>query len=95
MNKLNLVPAIKSIEQTIREIEQEYYNKIRPYRDSLAELRKINQACEKCNGEGKILRSRSCAEDDRPDPNDPSDYITCPNCGGNGYATRRLDERDD
>lgn len=70
---LNLVPAIKSIEKGLNELNK----KIQPYLDSLEKLREINQACEYCNGTGRVLRNRSCAEDDRPDPNDLSDYIKC------------------
>lgn len=57
-----------------------------PYLDSLEKLREINQACEYCNGTGRVLRNRSCAEDDRPDPNDLSDYIKCRGCNGTGLA---------
>lgn len=85
---LNLVPAIKSIEDQLADEKAEYQKRIKPYKDSLAALREINEACERCDGKGKILRSRSCAEDDRPDPNDPRDYNTCPQCGGSGLATK-------
>lgn len=88
MDKLNLVPAIKAIEQQICEIASEYNKLIEKYKTSLSYLRELNDYCEKCCGEGKILRSRCCAEDDRPDPNDPRDYITCDNCGGTGIVTR-------
>lgn len=83
---MNLVPAIKSIEEEIRKIEYETKKKIQPYQESLEALRKLNTACEACNGEGKILRSRACAEDDAPDPDDPRDYIKCVMCGGSGQA---------
>lgn len=86
---LNLVPAIRAIQSQIKEIEYEYQVKLKPFNDSLKQLREINEACERCNGEGKILRSRVYAEDDAPDPNDPRDYRTCPNCGGNGYVNRK------
>ena len=85
-NDLNLVPAIREIEAQIRAIESEHRKKIEPYQKSLEQLRKINTACEKCGGAGKVLRSRACAEDDRPDPNDPSDYNTCDKCHGTGLA---------
>lgn len=83
---LNLVPTIKSIEKELNELAQRYNKKIQPYLDSLEKLREINQACEYCNGTGHVLRSRSCAEDDRPDPNDLSDYIKCRGCNGTGLA---------
>lgn len=91
---MNLVPAIKSIQAEIREITSEYNAKLRPYKDSLAQLRKINTACEHCFGEGKVLRTRSCAEDDAPDPNDPSDYVSCRYCAGTGKVGEPY-ERDD
>ncbi len=55
---LNLVPAINAIEDETEKTEREY-------KDSLKELRKINQAC---GGKGKLLRNKACAEDDRPNP---------------------------
>lgn len=85
-DKMNLVPAIKEMEKTIREITADYETKIKELVDGLAVLRKINTTCEKCNGEGKYLRSRTCAEDDRPDPNDPADYRECNDCNGTGKA---------
>lgn len=93
MDKLNLVPAIKILEEEIRKLGYEFDKQIQPYRDSLSQLRKINQACERCNGTGKVLRSRACAEDDRPNPNDPMDWNKCPICGGSGLsATKKVDK---
>lgn len=89
---LNLVPAIREIEAQIREMESDFKAKLKPYQESLNALRKINQACENCEGAGKVLRCRSCAEDDRPDPNDPSDWNTCPVCHGTGCATKKKGE---
>lgn len=83
-NVLNLLPAIRELEKSIKEKELEFEFQISLYRRSLRELRELNQACECCDGQGKKLRSRACAEDDRPDPNDPSDYIICPACHGTG-----------
>ncbi len=85
--KLNLVPAIREVESQLRTLELEHEKKIKPYRDSLKSLREINETCEKCNGKGRVLRSRACAEDDRPDPDDPRDYNICPVCHGTGLAT--------
>jgi len=85
-NTLNLVPAIKEIERQISEMETEFSKKIEPYRSSLAELRRINTACEVCGGKGLVLRTRSCAEDDRPDPSDPRDFVKCGRCFGSGLA---------
>lgn len=91
-NKLNLVPAIREVEAQIHKLEAKFDAEVKPYRDSLEALRKINQACERCNGEGKVLCSRACAEDDRPDPNDPRDYITCPICHGTGLSKKEKEE---
>lgn len=84
MSKLNLVPAIKAIEEEIAKIRLEYEGKLAPYYDSLTELRKINTACENCSGTGKVLRSCACAEDDAPNPDDPEDWEECPLCWGTG-----------
>lgn len=54
---LNLVPAIKSIEKGLNELAQRYNKKIQPYLDSLEKLREINQACEYCNGTGRVLET--------------------------------------
>lgn len=87
LNTLNLVPAIREVEAQIRQLTAEFEKKVKPYNDSLAALRKVNTACERCEGIGKVLRSRACAEDDRPDPDDPRDWNTCPVCQGSGLAT--------
>lgn len=68
------------------ELEQRYNKKINHIQIVQEKLREINQACEYCNGTGRVLRNRSCAEDDRPDPNDLSDYIKCRGCNGTGLA---------
>lgn len=87
-NSLNLVPAIREIERQISKMESDFESQIAPYKKSLVELRKINTACESCGGEGRVLRSRACAEDDRPDPNDPTDWRKCDKCGGTGLAKK-------
>ena len=84
---LNLVPAIKEIESKIQKMEYEFEQEVGPYRDSLEQLRKLNQACEHCNGLGKKLRSRACAEDDI-DPNDPRDWEKCYHCNGTGVIKK-------
>jgi DnaJ-class molecular chaperone len=73
---LNLVPAIRAIEEQISKLNSEYVKKITPYKESLAKLKEINTACETCCGTGKVFR-RSCAEDE-------GDYYTCPDCKGSG-----------
>lgn len=47
--------------------------------------------CPKCGRTGLVLRSRSCAEDDPPDPGDPSDYETCSRCDGAGVVSGKAD----
>lgn len=58
------------------------------YEIALASMRAINTTCEKCEGRGKVLRTRACAEDDRPDPTDPNDWETCPACHGTGGVAK-------
>ena len=41
---LNLVPAIRAIEEQISELNSEYVKKITPYKESLAKLKEINKA---------------------------------------------------
>lgn len=86
MEELNLVPAIKIIEEIISKLDAEHEKKVRPYLNSLEQLRKLNTACEYCNGTGEVLRFRVCAEDDRPDPDNPNDLKRCPKCKGSGKA---------
>lgn len=82
--EVNLVEAIHTVEEQISNMESEFERKIAPYRNGLEALRKMNTVCTKCGGLGKRLRSRACAGDDAPDPNDPSDYIRCDRCHGSG-----------
>lgn len=79
---LNLVPAIRVLEAQIKKLQNDFNKKVKPYENGLAQLRELNMACENCSGEGKVLRKRSCAEDDRPNPDDPTDYVLCPKCKG-------------
>lgn len=83
---LNLVPAIQAILGQMTELEREYEKRMEPLQRSLDSLREINEVCEVCGGEGKVLRPRACAEGDRPDPNDPSDYVRCDVCRGTGLT---------
>ena len=88
----NLVPAIRELEAEVRQIEAEYRKELEPLTTSIAQLRKLNTACEKCCGNGRVLRSRTCAEDDRPDPDDPTDYIMCDRCFGSGMEPKEEKE---
>lgn len=84
---------IREVESQINQLEAEFKAKVKPYYDSLNALRKINTACEKCGGYGKVLRSRACAEDDRPDPDDPRDWNTCPVCNGSGMTKHESEHK--
>lgn len=86
LNQINLLPAIRALDDELTRIAEQYQIKRRELENGLKALRRINTVCEYCGGDKKILRSRACAEDDRPDPNDPSDWKKCPCCGGSGRA---------
>lgn len=72
----NLVAALKEL----RKEKAEYKSKLIGIDTAILAVQRINTTCEKCEGKGKILRSRACAEDD------PSDWITCPDCHGSGHV---------
>ena len=82
----NLVAALKELRKEKADLEAEYKSKLIGIDTAILAVQRINTTCEKCEGKGKILRTRACAEDDRPDPNDPNDWITCPDCHGSGHA---------
>lgn len=82
----NLVAALKELRKEKADLEAEYKSKLIGIDTAILAVQRINTVCEKCEGKGKVLRSRACAEDDRPDPNDPNDWITCPDCHGSGHA---------
>ena len=88
-NEVNLVPAINELKRIIQQMTEDYKRTIKPYQDSLIALRKLNTACEFCEGKGWVLRGRACAEDDRPDPNDPHDRIQCDICKGTGKVVSK------
>lgn len=85
---MNLVPAIQEMENAIGRLKHEYEIQIKELQNGLKALRQLNTVCEKCDGKGTILRSRACAEDDRPDPNDPTDWRKCSECHGSGKANK-------
>lgn len=85
----NVVSAIKEISAERQKVEAELKSKLAGYDMALAALRAVNTVCETCEGKGKVLRSRACAEDDRPDPADPNDWETCPTCHGTGAALHK------
>lgn len=79
--QVNLVPAIEELEKVIRGIKGEYEKKLKPYKNSLEQLRKLNTVCEHCKGMGKI---NIYAEDQWGDPS--SRIIDCPDCHGTGQS---------
>lgn len=82
---VNLLHEIEALKAQQRAIRAEAEQKCKALEEAEKVLRIQNEACWYCKGTGKILRSRSCAEDDRPDPLDPRDYTTCAACNGTGH----------
>lgn len=85
---LNLLPAMREIDKKRDALKMAYDQQMAAYNNAYKVLFDMNEACPHCDGEGKVLRKRACAEDDRPDPNDPRDWNTCPHCGGTGIAKK-------
>lgn len=82
---LNLLEAIHTLEaQRAQEVE-EHAERLRNIDAAIKAVRMANEVCWVCGGTGGKLRSRVCAEDDRPDPNDPRDYTVCKACHGTGW----------
>lgn len=82
---VNLLPAIEALKLERREKTAEFERQIAAIDAAIAAVSKANEACTFCGGQGWRLRPRACAEDDRPDPNDPSDRIPCKACKGTGW----------
>jgi recombinational DNA repair protein RecR len=80
---MNLIPAIRAIREQISDIEHKHAEELAPYKDSLESLQKINTACEKCGGSGRVMRPRLCAEDDRD-----REMIQCNLCHGTGLSDK-------
>lgn len=89
---MNLLPAIRETKRQIAEIKNEAERKVYDLDNGLKALRKLNTYCDECDGEGKVLRKRACAEDDRPDPTDPRDFLKCNFCNGTGRVKPRGDD---
>lgn len=88
--EVNLVEAIRTVKNQIAEMEREFERTVAPYKNGLAALIEMNTVCTECGGTGRTLRSRVCAEDDRPDPNDPTDYVRCKRCHGSGEEPKEV-----
>lgn len=85
---LNLVESMNEIKRRRDVYAKEAEDKLKAFDETYKILFDMNEACPNCNGLGKKLRSRACAEDDAPDPNDPRDWNACPWCGGTGRAKK-------
>lgn len=75
---MNLVPAIREMESSIYKMKTKHANELKELEDGLIALRKLNTACEKCGGYGKVDH-RATAECD-------VEEITCSKCSGSGKA---------
>ena len=89
---LNMLPAMKELDKKREALTIAYQKQMDAYNAAYKVLFDLNEACPHCDGAGKKLRSRACAEDDRPDPNDPNDWETCIHCGGSGRARKEQDK---
>lgn len=81
---LNLIEALETIKQKRRKVFEERDKELAELDAAYNVLFDLNEACLECRGKGKKLRTRSCAEDDRPNSNNESDWIQCPVCKGTG-----------
>lgn len=88
---MNLIPAINEMRKEIVEARSQLERKVYDLEQGLKALKKLNTYCEECGGEGKKLRSRACAEDDRPNPDDPRDWLKCNFCHGTGRVKPKED----
>lgn len=82
---LNLLEAIHTLEKQRNQEIHEHEERLRNIDAAITAVRKANEVCWFCGGAGYKLRERVCAEDDRPDPNDPRDRIKCKACHGTGW----------
>lgn len=85
----NLVQPLSELRKERAKVKADLEAKLKGYDIAIAALEALNDTCEKCGGSGKVLRSRACAEDDRPDPNNPNDWVTCAVCGGTGKVAHK------
>lgn len=81
---LNLIPAMDAIKAKRQKLIEDKDREIQALDIAFKTLCELNEACLYCGGQGKKLRARACAEDDRPNPNDPNDWEICPSCKGTG-----------
>lgn len=81
---LNLLKAIHTLEAQRNQEVHEHEERLRNIDAAITAVRKANEVCWFCGGEGFNLRPRSCAEDD-VDPKDSRDRVTCKACHGTGW----------
>lgn len=82
---INLLTTIGALRERRNKMATEYALQLQRLDDAISAIGKINEACTFCGGKGYRLRERVCAEDDRPNPDDPRDRITCKPCHGTGW----------
>lgn len=92
---LNLLPAMREIDKKRDAAQREFDIKMGSLNEAYKVLFDLNEACPHCDGKGKKLRQRACAEDDRPNPNDPTDWETCQHCRGTGKIIKRVNRTDE
>jgi RecJ-like exonuclease len=95
---LNLIQAIKEIQEKIdklidekdekiKEITQKYEEEIQKYNNALSIIRELNEACEYCEGKGKVY-----VKDDSSDPYNRAELMDCPVCLGTGKKPLKIME---
>lgn len=85
---VNMLDAMDAVQKEITRRQDEFAEEMAGLTSALKVLRNLNEACPRCRGAGWKLRERACAEDDRPNPDDPADRIRCGECGGSGKIKR-------
>ncbi len=83
--RLDFLKAMKEMDRQIIDLQDKYQKDLAELTAAREVLGLINETCPFCGGAGFRLRPRACAEDDRPDPNDPRDRISCKSCHGTGW----------
>lgn len=92
MARLNLLPAMRDLDQQIRDLKTKYERDLADLQHAREVVGKLNETCPFCDGRGWNLRKRACAEDDRPDPDDPRDRVPCSACHSTGWKFWTDDE---
>lgn len=82
---INLLHAVRALRLERREKTADFERQIAAIDAAIDVVGKVNEACPECEGRGWRLRPRACAEDERPDPDDPNDRIPCEACNCTGW----------